>query len=140
MQAAIACFLNDNRWFDTIKLISVIKEVPHYQSWSHGNPVGERSKAAFSFYARHSNSGDNFIQVLSQVLIISVIIMRARAYIRVYGRVCDLEMLIKGSAKRVCVMWLSEVLNLYRPLCQPITHRINVTWLLYQIREAQYSR
>lgn len=46
--------------------------------------------------------------------------MRARAYIRVYGRVCDLEMLIKGSAKRVSVMRLRRVLNLYRPLCQMI--------------------
>lgn len=51
--------------------------------------------------------------------------MRARMYIRVYGRVCGLEMLIKRSAKRVNVMRFRKALNLYRPLCQPIAQRIN---------------
>lgn len=92
--AAIACLVSDNRWLDIIKLISVIKEVPLPKLGHAGILLAGDRKQRFVLYASLPH-GDNFIQILSCVLIISAIIMRARVYVE-----CDLEMLIKGSAEQ----------------------------------------
>lgn len=55
IQAAIACLVSDNRWLDTIKLISVIKEVPLPKLVTRELRWQEIESSA-SFSALHSGS------------------------------------------------------------------------------------
>lgn len=57
--------------------------------------------------------------------------MRARVYSRL-RQVCDLEMLIKGSAEHVNVMRSDRILLVFTIFCGEM--RRNITWILYQIR------
>lgn len=122
--------MSDNRRLDIIKLISVIKEVPLPKLGHAGIlPAGDRIQC-FVLYTS-LQLGDNFIQILSYVLIISAIIMRARVYSR-RRRVCDLEMLIKGSAEHVNVMQSCKILLVFTVFCGEM--RRGIMWILYEIR------
>jgi len=57
--------------------------------------------------------------------------MRARVYSRL-RRMCDLEMLIKGSAEHVNAIRSDRILLAFIVFCEEM--RRNITWILYKIR------